>query len=87
MKERICCIGKKILSKLLVLLGFSTTFVFMACYGPRPNYAPVDFDDTDSMKWFHLTLRRTGVIDALRKAGAGEGDTVQIEDMQFDFID
>ena len=49
MKERICCIGKKILSKLLVLLGFSTTFVFMACYGPRPNYTPVDFDDTDSI--------------------------------------
>ncbi|MBO4377463.1 MAG: GTPase ObgE [Clostridia bacterium] len=47
----------------------------------------VNFEDTDSMKWFHMTLRRTGVIDALRKAGAGEGDTVQIEDMQFDFID
>ena len=47
----------------------------------------VNFDDTDSMKWFHQTLRRTGVIDALRKAGAGEGDTVQIEDMQFDFVD
>ena len=47
----------------------------------------VNFDDTDSMKWFHLTLRRTGVIDALRAKGAGEGDTVQIEDMQFDFID
>ena len=47
----------------------------------------VNFDDTDSVKWFHLTLRRTGVIDALRQAGAGEGDTVQIEDMQFDFVD
>ena len=47
----------------------------------------VNFEDTDSMKWFHLTLRRTGVIDALRKAGAGQGATVQIEDMQFDFID
>ncbi len=47
----------------------------------------VNFEDSDSLKWFHLTLRRTGVIDALRKAGAGEGDTVQIEDMQFDFID
>lgn len=47
----------------------------------------VNFDDTDSVKWFHFTLRRTGVIDALRKAGAGEGDTVQITDMQFDFID
>ena len=47
----------------------------------------VNFEDSDSLKWFHLTLRRTGVIDALRRAGAGEGDTVQIEDMQFDFID
>ena len=47
----------------------------------------VNFEDTDSMKWFHLTLRRTGVIDALRAKGAGEGDTVQIEDMQFDFVD
>ncbi len=47
----------------------------------------VNFEDSDSLKWFHLTLRRTGVIDALRKAGAGEGDTVQIKDMQFDFID
>lgn len=47
----------------------------------------VNFEDTDSVKWFHLTLRRTGVIDDLRSAGAGEGDTVQIEDMQFDFVD
>ncbi len=47
----------------------------------------VNFDDTDSIKWFHQTLRRTGVIDALRAKGAGEGDTVQIEDMQFDFVD
>ena len=47
----------------------------------------VNFEDTDSLKWFHLTLRRTGVIDALRRAGAGEGDTVQIEDMQFDFVE
>lgn len=47
----------------------------------------VNFDDSDSIKWFHLTLRRTGVIEALREAGAKEGDSVQIEDMQFDFID
>ena len=49
MKEKVSCIAKKIVSKLLVLLGFSTTFVFMACYGPRPNYAPVDFDEVDSV--------------------------------------
>lgn len=50
MKEKLNCIGKKILSKLLVLLGFSTTFVFMACYGPAPKgYQAVDFDEDSTM--------------------------------------
>lgn len=47
----------------------------------------VNFDDEESMTWFHRTLRRWGVIDALRKAGAGEGDTVSIADMEFDFVE
>ena len=47
----------------------------------------VNFTDQESLNYFHRTLRSRGVIDALRKAGAGEGDTVQIEDMQFDFVD
>lgn len=47
----------------------------------------VNFGDEDSLNWFHRTLRRWGVIDALREAGAGEGDTVSIDDMQFDFVE
>ena len=47
----------------------------------------VNFDDEDSMNWFHRTLRDQGIIDALRKAGAGEGSTVRLGDMEFDFID
>jgi GTPase len=47
----------------------------------------VNFDDEESMNWFHATLRRSGVISALRKAGAAEGDTVRIMDMEFDFIE
>ena len=47
----------------------------------------VNFDDEESMNWFHRTLRRTGVIDALREKGAGEGDTVAIGDMEFDFVE
>lgn len=47
----------------------------------------VNFDDDESINWFHRTLRRTGVIDALRKAGAQEGDTVSIVDMEFDFVE
>ena len=47
----------------------------------------VNFDDEESLNWFHRTLRDKGVIDALRAAGAGEGSTVRIGDMEFDFID
>ncbi len=47
----------------------------------------VNFDDDESVNWFHRTLRRTGVIDALRKAGAKEGDTVRMVDMEFDFVE
>ena len=47
----------------------------------------VNFDDIESLNWFHRTLRKTGVIDALREAGAGEGSTVRIEDMEFDFVE
>lgn len=47
----------------------------------------VNFDDEESMSWFHRTLRKWGVIDALRKAGAKEGDTVRIIDMEFDFVE
>ncbi len=47
----------------------------------------VNFDDEESINWFHRTLRRWGVIDALRQAGAKEGDTVRIIDMEFDFVE
>ena len=47
----------------------------------------VNFDDEESLNWFHRTLRRWGVIDALREAGAAEGDTVRIIDMEFDFVE
>ena len=32
-------------------------------------------------------LRSRGIIDALRAAGAKEGDTVAICDMEFDFVE
>ena len=47
----------------------------------------VNFEDLESMNWFHRTLRRWGVIDALREAGAGEGATVSIGEMEFDFVE
>ena len=47
----------------------------------------VNFEDEESLNWFHHTLRAAGMIDALRKAGAQEGSTVRMGDMEFDFID
>ena len=47
----------------------------------------VNFSDEESLNWFHRTLRRAGIIDALRQAGAGEGSTVRIDDMEFDFVE
>ncbi|MCR4885339.1 MAG: GTPase ObgE [Clostridiales bacterium] len=47
----------------------------------------VNFSDDESLNWFHRTLRRAGIIDALRQAGAKEGSTVRIDDMEFDFIE
>lgn len=47
----------------------------------------VNFSDQESLNYFHRTLRSSGVIDALRKAGAKEGDTVAICDMEFDFVE
>ncbi len=57
--------------------------------GPSMDHliSSVNFDDQESLNWFHRTLRRTGVIDALKEAGAREGSTVQIADMEFDFIE
>ena len=46
-----------------------------------------NFSDEQSLNYFHRTLRSRGVIDALRAAGAKEGDTVAVCDMEFDFID
>ena len=47
----------------------------------------VNFDDEESMNWFHRTLRRSGIIDALREKGAQEGSTVRMMDMEFDFVE
>lgn len=47
----------------------------------------VNFENEDSLNYFHRSLRRWGVIDALREKGAKEGDSVVIGDIEFDFVD
>ena len=47
----------------------------------------VNFGDYDSLNYFHTCLRKSGIIDALRAAGAGEGDTVFIDELEFEFME
>ncbi len=47
----------------------------------------VNLDDYDSFRYFQRVLKDKGVIAALRKAGATDGSTVIVGDIDFDFID
>lgn len=47
----------------------------------------VNMDDYDSFGYFQRVLKQKGVIAALRKAGAKDGSTVLVGDLEFDFVD
>ena len=47
----------------------------------------INFDDSESLQYFQRVLVSSGVIDALRKAGIQEGDTVSMYDVEFDFVE
>ena len=47
----------------------------------------VDPNDYESLQYFERVLRSSGIIEALRKAGIREGDTVNVYDVEFDFVD
>jgi len=45
-----------------------------------------NFDDYESLQFFQNALRSKGIIAALVEAGIEEGDTVQIYDIEFEFV-
>lgn len=46
----------------------------------------VDPDDYESLQYFERVIRDCGIIKALEDAGISEGDTVNILDIEFDFM-
>ncbi len=46
----------------------------------------VDPDDYESLQYFERVLRQTGIIKALEDEGINEGDTVNVCDVEFDFV-
>ena len=47
----------------------------------------VVIDNSDSFKYFQKQLKDRGVIKALRKAGAKDGDLIRIMDIEFNFVE
>lgn len=47
----------------------------------------IHFDEPESLNYFQRVLISSGVIDALRAAGISEGDTVNMYDLEFDFVE
>lgn len=47
----------------------------------------INFEDYESLNYFQKVLINAGVIEALRKNGCTDGDTVSIYDLEFDFMD
>ncbi len=46
----------------------------------------IDPDDYESLQYFERVLRSSGIIDALENAGVQEGDTVNVYDVEFDYV-
>lgn len=46
----------------------------------------LDFKENDAVRYFQRLLEVSGVNEALKKAGAGPGDTVRIGETEFDFV-
>ncbi len=47
----------------------------------------VNFDDYESLQYFQRMLNKLGISEELKKYGIKEGDTVNIYDLEFEFIE
>lgn len=50
-------------------------------------FMKVNIYDSESLKYFQKVLRRKGIIDELKGMGINNGDTVRMNDFEFDFVD
>ena len=46
-----------------------------------------NFEDYESLQYLQRALIKSGIIKALKDQGAKEGDTIIMEDMEFDFVE
>lgn len=48
--------------------------------------ASVNVNDADSLKYFHKVLRNKGILDELMEMGIQDGDTVRLNNFEFEFL-
>ncbi len=70
---------------------FKITKIEEGYYLVEANWFPrvlkgVDTDDYESLQYMQRVLEKSGVFDALRKAGIEDGDTVSLYDIEFEYI-
>ena len=53
----------------------------------RRLVASTNYEDPESMRYFQRQLRRKGVIDALKGRGIQEGESVMIDDFEFEYFE
>ena len=46
----------------------------------------VNFDDYESLSYFQTSLRKSGIVKALEQKGIKEGDTVRMNELEFEFM-
>ena len=51
-----------------------------------PILNQIDPEDYESLQYFERVLRSSGIIDGLVERGVHEGDTVNIYDIEFDYV-
>ena len=49
--------------------------------------ASVNLDDSDSIKYFQKVLRKRGIVDELKQLGVKDGDTVKMQELEFEYFD
>ena len=52
----------------------------------RKILGSVNVEDRESLQYFQRTMKKMGVIDALKEKGVKEGDTVRVGEIEFDYI-
>ena len=71
----------------IIFRNFATKFKFLYhLIEKHLVLEDIDPDEYDSLQYFHRVLIQSGIIDALKKNGIQEGDTVSIYDIEFEYV-